>query len=138
MRTGQLNDFLVSLAPTVSPKLWQEACFSYSKSLVEKKMYRKAASYLLCCHQVYEAINLLMKEKLYLEALCLAKSRLPKSDPILEEIISDYGHWLFKNGSFLKACEWSVAFMYFRLSVFLVRSFSNLYMLIDAFLALFI
>ncbi|KAK6643241.1 hypothetical protein RUM43_004746 [Polyplax serrata] len=105
MRTGQLNDFLVSLAPTVSPKLWQEACFSYSKSLVEKKMYRKAASYLLCCHQVYEAINLLMKEKLYLEALCLAKSRLPKSDPILEEIISDYGHWLFKNGSFLKACE---------------------------------
>lgn len=106
IKTGTLNDFLVSLAPTISPQLWQNACLSYSKSLVEKKMFRKAATYLVACHKIYEAITLLKDANLYLEALCLAKCRLPKSDPIFKDIIECYARWLSKTGSFLKACEW--------------------------------
>lgn len=106
VKTGHLDDFLVSLAPFVSPRLWHEACVSYSKTLFANKLYRKAACYLLAIHKIHDAIELLLNSKLFLEALCIARCRLPESDPIFNEIVKNYAEWLTVAGSLLRASEW--------------------------------
>lgn len=106
MKSGELDDYLVSLTPMVSPRLWLEACASYSKSLAESKQFRKAAGYLIACHKIEEAIDLLISADLYLEALCIGRCRLNQDDAKIREILKSYAGWLSKNGSFSKACEW--------------------------------
>ncbi|KAL0278296.1 UNVERIFIED_CONTAM: hypothetical protein PYX00_000153 [Menopon gallinae] len=105
IKTGHLDDFLLSLAPFISPRLWREACTAYAKTLTENKSYRKAACYLLAACKIKEAIDVLANSNLYLEALCIARCRFPDSDPVVKKLIRNYADWLTKTGSFLKAAE---------------------------------
>lgn len=106
IKSGRLTDFLVSLAPMVSPRLWQEACIAYSKNLAEQKQYRKAASYLVACHKIKEAVELLVNADLFLEALCIARCRFDQKDDEIKNIIQKYARWLSKTGCLTRACEW--------------------------------
>ncbi|KAK2183366.1 hypothetical protein NP493_311g02082 [Ridgeia piscesae] len=62
---GQLNDWLMALAPMASPQHWKQLCGQYARQLEEEGLYQKAVSYYLAVHQVYDAINMLRRNSLY-------------------------------------------------------------------------
>ncbi|XP_073993143.1 gem nuclear organelle associated protein rigor mortis [Rhodnius prolixus] len=117
-RKKQLDDWLVSLAPLVSHKLWVDCCKSYASQLAEKGDIYKAVSYLLSTHQLEEAIDLLLDSKMFREAVLLAKSRLPNEDVTIKKIMGQWAshcigtgmfplaaHCLLSNGSNIEAVE---------------------------------
>ncbi|KRT79031.1 WD40 domain-containing protein, partial [Oryctes borbonicus] len=102
-----VTPWLISMAPMVSPKLWQEACAVYTTKLLEdtKTDPFELISYLLACHKVEEAVKVLCDETLFREALALAKCRLPKDHPLINEIISLWAKFAIINGSFEIAAQ---------------------------------
>ncbi|GJQ82382.1 hypothetical protein Trydic_g447 [Trypoxylus dichotomus] len=102
-----VNPWLISMAPMVSPKLWQEACAAYTSKLLEdsKPDPFELTSYLLACHKVEEAVKVLCDETLFREALALAKCRLPKDHPLINEVISLWAKFAIVNGSFEIAAQ---------------------------------
>ncbi|XP_071445588.1 gem-associated protein 5-like [Hetaerina americana] len=97
---GNLSDWLVSMAPTASHKLWVEACQAYSEQLAANGKYNHAATYLLACHKVDDAIKLLRSRSLYREALAIAHCRLAPDDPTAHEIMVEWGWNLFHKGNY--------------------------------------
>ncbi|XP_046394335.1 gem-associated protein 5-like [Ischnura elegans] len=97
---GNLSDWLVSMAPAASYKLWLEACQAYSEQLSAKGKYNHAATYLLACHKVDDAIKLLRSRSLYREALAIARCRLAADDPTAREISVEWGRNLFTKGNY--------------------------------------
>lgn len=104
-RRKQLSDLLVSFAPMASQKLWLDMCRAYSEQLVLFGQYQKAASYLLVCHKVNEAIELLLNHQLFREALAIARSRLGPDDPIMTRIIREWGRDLASEGNYEFAAQ---------------------------------
>lgn len=94
-KNQELNDFLVSLAPSVSAKMWRDMCEAYAHQLIMQKNVEKAVSYLLCIHKIHEAIDAFLSVKMFRESYALARCRLDDDDPILSKILSSW-------------CEWSV------------------------------
>lgn len=84
-----LDEWLMSLAPMSSYRVWQEACVVYSEQLANEGDYLRAASYLSAVHKVEEAVELLCEHKFYKEAVALAKCRLPSGDPVIEKVMKD-------------------------------------------------
>ncbi|XP_063231015.1 gem-associated protein 5-like [Bacillus rossius redtenbacheri] len=80
-REKRLSTLLVSLAPLVSHRLWLETCQAYAEQLAEGGKVQKAASYLVACNRLEEAIALLADRDRFTDALVLAKCRL--ADPTL-------------------------------------------------------
>ncbi|XP_066991997.1 gem-associated protein 5 [Anabrus simplex] len=109
-RKKQLSDWLVSLAPMVSQRLWQETCLAYAEQLSRDCNYHKAASYLLACHKVDEAIELLTSHKLFREAISIAKCRLSPEDPSIDKIIKEWVNQLSSDGQFELAAECLVSY----------------------------
>ncbi|KAG7201057.1 hypothetical protein KM043_017605 [Ampulex compressa] len=89
-REKRLNDFLVSLAPSLSMKTWKEMCEAYANQLVLEHNPRKAVSYLLCVHKIYEAIRVFTDACMYKEAFVLARCRLDSDDPAVKELLLDW------------------------------------------------
>lgn len=101
----RLTDFLVSLAPSLSVKIWQEMCESYAAQLVTEDNPMKAVSYLLCIHKIHQAIAIFHDAKLYREAYCLAKCKLDPSDAVFEKILTDWSNHSVHIGSFEDAAQ---------------------------------
>nr|XP_022912790.1 gem-associated protein 5 [Onthophagus taurus] len=99
---GNVTPWLINLAPMVSIDLWKQACEAYAKKLVEdaKSDPIETASYLLMCHKVEEAIEVLCTATLYREALAIAKCRLSKNDPIIEEILKKWATYGVISGAY--------------------------------------
>uniref|UniRef100_A0A146LNJ2 Gem-associated protein 5 n=2 Tax=Lygus hesperus TaxID=30085 RepID=A0A146LNJ2_LYGHE len=97
-RKKQLNDWLVSLAPMVSHKLWTDCCKNYALQLSETGDTLKAVSYYLSVHMVEEAIDLLLQAKLYREAVCLAKLRLPRDDCTVKKAMTEWASHCLSTG----------------------------------------
>ena len=74
----------------------------YAKKLSEeaKGDPLEAASYLLACHKIEDAIEVLCNATLYREAVVLAKCRLAKSDPAIDDILKRWATYGIMNGSF--------------------------------------
>ncbi|XP_076371362.1 gem-associated protein 5-like isoform X2 [Tachypleus tridentatus] len=101
----QLNDWLVALAPLGSRTLWLEMCEKYAQQLAENQEYHRASLYLLACHKVYDAIDILKDHNLFREALAVAKSRLPSVDPTLNDILCKWGARADKEGNYEMAAK---------------------------------
>nr|CAD7427827.1 unnamed protein product [Timema monikensis] len=105
-RKKALNDWLVSLAPSISHRVWVEMCVAYSEQLTVQGLFHKAASYLLVCNKVEEAIQLLVNNKCFREAMCIAKSRLDSDDPTINNVFIEWGNKLGNSdGNFVQAAE---------------------------------
>ncbi|XP_011872793.1 PREDICTED: gem-associated protein 5 isoform X2 [Vollenhovia emeryi] len=102
---GQLNDFLVSLAPSVSVKTWKEMCEAYAHQLVMQKHPEKAVSYLLAVHKIYEAIEVFFNAKMFKEAYALARCRLDADDPFLDKILESWAEWATYKGNLEQAAH---------------------------------
>jgi gem associated protein 5 len=83
-----------------------DMCGAYSEQLALFGQHQKAASYLLLCHKVDEAIELLLSHQLFREALAIARSRLGPDDPILTRIIREWGKSLASEGNYEFAAQW--------------------------------
>ncbi|GFQ89687.1 gem-associated protein 5 [Trichonephila clavata] len=83
----KLSNFHVSLAPSVSSTYWFEVCEKYAKQLLEAHQYNQACMYLLICNKVNEAIDIWADKIDVIEALILAKARLPESDPKIRNLL---------------------------------------------------
>lgn len=83
----KLSSYHVSLAPSVSYAFWLEMCEKFAKQLLEEHQYNQACTYFLLCNKVYEAIDIFAEKIDILEALILAKARLPESDPMIRSLL---------------------------------------------------
>lgn len=131
MREKRLNDYLVSLTPSISYKTWQEACMVYAMQLVSVQEYKKSVTYMLVVDKIYEAIGttlynlkkkpklfknrnklliffflaIYMEAKMYKEAYVLATCRLDPDHPILSEILREWTNLAIKRGAFEEAVQ---------------------------------
>ena len=68
----------------------------------------ETVSYLLACHKIKEAVDVLCEACLFKEALVFAKANLPVTDSIISEIIKRWAVYCERVGSFEVAALWSV------------------------------
>ncbi|CAA9997943.1 unnamed protein product [Nesidiocoris tenuis] len=101
----QLNDWLVSLAPMVSHRLWVECCRQYAKQLVESGDTLKAVSYYLVIHQFENAVEALMEAKLFREAVSLAKLRCMSNDQIVKSTLTACANQAMSTGMLTQAAH---------------------------------
>ncbi|KAK7873397.1 hypothetical protein R5R35_000194 [Gryllus longicercus] len=104
-RKKKLTDWLVSMAPMVSQRLWLDTCRMYAEQLTGEGRIHKAASYLLACHKVEEAIQLFLHHHLFREALTVAKLRLSEEDPLTISIVRDWSQQQILDGHYERAAE---------------------------------
>ncbi|XP_046430819.1 gem-associated protein 5 isoform X1 [Neodiprion fabricii] len=101
----RLNDFLVSLAPSLSYKEWQVTCENYAEQLEFEGNRRKAVSYLLCIHKIERAIQVFVEGKMFKEAYVLAKTKLDTSDPLVDSLLETWAVGTAKEGNFEEAVQ---------------------------------
>uniref|UniRef100_A0A1Y1ML03 Uncharacterized protein n=1 Tax=Photinus pyralis TaxID=7054 RepID=A0A1Y1ML03_PHOPY len=107
IKCGSLNPWLIGIAPMVSHSLWQQACESYAKQLLNSANNKpvEASFYYLACHKVEEAIEALCSGSYYREALILAKTRLSNSDPIINNVIERWAKYAASVGCYEVAAQ---------------------------------
>ncbi|KAL7735071.1 hypothetical protein ACLKA6_000840 [Drosophila palustris] len=98
-----LNEWHVSLAPTVSYVFWQKCCKAYASQMEEQGFILHAATYLSAIDMQTEAIDLLLKHEYFREALANARIHLPATDPMIKIIINKWLEQLEKTGNFAAA-----------------------------------
>ncbi|XP_059487446.1 gem-associated protein 5-like [Neocloeon triangulifer] len=109
IKAKKLDDWLVSMAPSVSHKFWLETCAAYAEQLVEEEKILKAVSYFVSCHKITEAVTVLQKHNLYKEAVALCNLRLPAGDPLLTETLRAWGKCSHDTGNFEIAVQCYIA-----------------------------
>lgn len=87
-------------------RVWKETCEAYVAQLTEEGLYTKASTYLLAVNKIEEAVDLLVEQKLFMEAVAIAKCRLPENDPIVESIFKKWADYTNKNGLHQLAAHW--------------------------------
>ncbi|XP_076130089.1 gem-associated protein 5 [Alosa pseudoharengus] len=100
MENGELNDYLISLAPMAGFRVWYEAVEAYVKQLSRQDQHLKAAAYLLSIGKFYDAIGLLKTHHFYREAIAMAKARLRPDDPVLVDLYMVWAEQLEKDGHY--------------------------------------
>ncbi|XP_012279688.1 gem-associated protein 5 [Orussus abietinus] len=105
VKERRLNDYLVSLAPSLSLRTWQEMCEAYADQLIFEENIPKAVSYLLCIHKIHKAIEIFKNAKMYREAYVLARCKLDvqKDDPLLKSLLEEWVNIAIKDGSLEEA-----------------------------------
>ncbi|XP_074038837.1 gem-associated protein 5 isoform X2 [Leptinotarsa decemlineata] len=103
----RVTPYILSLAPMVSPKLWQTACETLANQLLEdtEPNYLEICTYFLACHKVDKAINCLCDAFMFREALALAKCRLTENDEIITEIIEKWAKNAMHTGNYECAAQ---------------------------------
>lgn len=94
----QLTPYLVALAPMASVRIWKDACSVYAEQLSNQGEHMKAAGFLIAIHKIEEAVQLLADNKLFREAIALAKCRLPSNDPLIKTVMNDFANYSLTNG----------------------------------------
>ena len=112
--TKKLTDWMVSMTMMSSPYLRQKACIAYAEQLIhpssnESPDPKKASFYLLACNMVYEAIQVLEEFKQFREAICIAKVRLRKEDPMVHRLLVNWARFQCRNGQTMHGAHCFVA-----------------------------
>ncbi|XP_060517514.1 gem-associated protein 5-like isoform X2 [Cylas formicarius] len=111
IKEKRVTPWILSLCPMVSPKLWQEGCDTYANQLMEEPNADplEIVTYLLACHKLEQAVEVLCDRGLLREAYVLVKSRLPDDDPMVKTTLEKWAKGLTFNGSFEMAAECYIA-----------------------------
>ncbi|XP_039310637.1 gem-associated protein 5 isoform X2 [Solenopsis invicta] len=102
---NNLNDFLVSLAPSVSMSMWKDMCEAYARQLIEEDKPERAVSYLLSIHKIYEALEVFLNAKMFKEAYALGRLKLDSDDKFLDKILQLWAEWAALKGQFEQAAQ---------------------------------
>ena len=107
---GCLTDSLVAKSAGISQALWRRYAAAYAQQLAKEGDYIKASEYYVATHMVHEAIEVLQKNNLCLQAVVLAKSRLPQDDPMFKQLYSSLAMQSWHSGNLrLAAKSWAAA-----------------------------
>lgn len=98
IKKKRLNGWVVSVAASASYKTWKETCEAYAAQLAEEGQFLKASTYLLAVNKIVEAVDLLVEQNLFMEAVAIAKCRLPENSPVVESIFRKWGGYNNRNG----------------------------------------
>ena len=109
----RLNDFLISLSASLSMKTWKDMCELYAYQLISEGNPCKAASYFLCIHKTYKAIEVFQDANLFKEAYALARCKLEPNDVVLTNVLKDWARHSASVGDFKQA-----AYIYAKLGDF--------------------
>ncbi|CAH1174063.1 unnamed protein product [Phaedon cochleariae] len=103
----RVDQWIISLAPMVSSKLWQAACETYAHQLSEQSDTNplEVATYFLACHKVEQAINCLCEAQMFKEALALAKCRFTENDVAVQEVLDKWAKHSVYVGNFEIAAQ---------------------------------
>ncbi|XP_017146579.1 protein rigor mortis [Drosophila miranda] len=95
-----LTEGHLAVAPSVSYVFWRDCCEAYAKQMEEKGYIMHAATYRFSLGQHREAIDLLLANEYFKEALVHARISLPATDPKIKTIINQWLERLEKTGNF--------------------------------------
>ncbi|KAI8578664.1 hypothetical protein K450DRAFT_245947 [Umbelopsis ramanniana AG] len=84
----------LALAPMFSRELWEEKVVRLAAKLDMTNNPHGAVVCYLAAFQVYPAIDVYRRAKLYKEAIALAKLRLPEGSDIISELFNEWGAYL--------------------------------------------
>lgn len=96
----KLNEWHISLAPTISYEFWKKCCIAYANQLIEAELVLQASTYLLACHNIKEVINIFVNGNYFREAWIIGKLYREPDDPILHSILDKWIGFLEMNGHF--------------------------------------
>jgi len=85
--------------------LYERASDAYARQLIEKDDIHPAVNLYLLNGKVEEAIEVLVKRKLFREALVLAKIRLSNDDPLTIDVQEKWVHHLTFTGNYELAAK---------------------------------
>ncbi|XP_031428189.1 gem-associated protein 5 [Clupea harengus] len=97
---GELNDYLISVAPMAGFRVWFEAVEAYVKQLSRQDQHLKAATHLLSIGKFYDAVSLLKSHHFYREAIAMAKARLRPDDLVLVDLYMTWAEQLERDGHY--------------------------------------
>ncbi|KAH8280474.1 hypothetical protein KR018_007934 [Drosophila ironensis] len=100
MENRTINEWHVSLAPSVSFVFWQQCCRAFAEQLEANGYYMHAAMYLFSVGMQTEAIELFMDKEYYKEALVHARICKPATDPMIKTIINRWLDQLETTGNY--------------------------------------
>jgi hypothetical protein len=80
--------------------LYEKAVDAYARQSAEKDDVHQAVNFYLLIGKVEEALDLLVKRKLYREAVVLAKLRLTKDDPLTLDVQEKWTQELVRIGNY--------------------------------------
>lgn len=105
----QVSEWILSLAPMASYKLWLEACVAYAYQIALEQPLR-AASYLVAANEIQEAVNILTGKNMHREAVAMAKCHWSSDDPRLQSLMRSWAEYAASNGHFSLAahCYYSI------------------------------
>ncbi len=91
---------MYSCSLTICCSLYEKAVDAYARQSAEKDDVHQAVNFYLLIGKVEEALDLLVKRKLYREAVVLAKLRLTKDDPLTLDVQEKWTQELVRIGNY--------------------------------------
>jgi len=103
----RVDPWIIAVCPMVSPTLWKSACETYANQLLDEPEAdpMEIVTYLLACHRVEEAVNVLCEKALFREAFVLAKVRLGSDNAIVAEVLEKWAKSMVFQGNFELAAQ---------------------------------
>ncbi|KAI8332303.1 WD40-repeat-containing domain protein [Chlamydoabsidia padenii] len=94
-----ITDWIVlALSPIAGKELWLKMMEDQARKLATNGFHHLAATCLLACSKVYDAIHVYRKASMYPEAIAITKVRLPENDPLLPTLYTEWAQQLQTNG----------------------------------------
>ena len=81
-------------------RLYERAIDAYARQLAEKDETHQAVNLYILNGKIEEAVDLLVKRKLFREAVVLAKLRLPQEDSLIVEVQEKWIQELIRLGNY--------------------------------------
>lgn len=106
---GSLTEGLVALSAGLSQVVWRQTAVAYAVQLNKEDNFMKSSEFLLSVHMVYEAIDVLRRNNAFQAALAIAITRLPESDPLIQELMVGWAQQAVQSGNLQLAAKCWVA-----------------------------
>ncbi|KAF1807462.1 WD40-repeat-containing domain protein [Mucor lusitanicus] len=93
---GLADWVILALSPMVGKEKWLELMLNQAKKMEKAKQLNLAASCYIACSHIYDAITMYREQRMFQEAIVIAKLRLPPGDPIIKSLFTDWAKELQK------------------------------------------
>lgn len=87
-------------------RLWIQMCDAYARQLEDAGEVTKASTYLVAIKKFKEAALMLLKHKLFREALAITKSQEPQDNETILEITKKWAEYNVTHGHPKEAAHW--------------------------------
>lgn len=91
---------------TVGKEKWLELMLNQAKKMEKAKQLNLAASCYIACSHIYDAITMYREQRMFQEAIVIAKLRLPPGDPIIKSLFTDWAKELQKGNQDTLTATW--------------------------------